>query len=173
MEQFLYSFSRPDGAGNPFKESAARTGRAGLDRDPMHDVRSSPDGAGICHFPLSKMRGYDHRPLRSLSGPERGLFVQEVRISRTVGDRVGRVVVTFRLMPTGPEVDFKPVSEALQRAFGADLRDVAENPIAFGLVSLKAVILLDDAEGAVEDAEKAIRDLDGVGTVEVLTVDLM
>jgi elongation factor 1-beta len=76
-------------------------------------------------------------------------------------------------MPTGPEVDFKPVSEALQRAFGADLRDVAENPIAFGLVSLKAVILLDDAEGAVEDAEKAIRDLDGVGTVEVLTVDLM
>jgi elongation factor 1-beta len=139
----------------------------------MHDVRSSPDGAGIRHFPLSAMRGYDHRPLRSLSGPERGLCVQEVRISRTVGDRVGRVVVTFRLMPTGPEVDVKPVSEALQRAFGADLRDVAERPVAFGLVSLEAVILLDDAKGAVEDTEKAIRDLDGVGTVEVLTVDLV
>ncbi|MFQ5908892.1 MAG: elongation factor 1-beta [Thermoplasmata archaeon] len=86
---------------------------------------------------------------------------------------MGRVVVKFQVMPTGPEVDVAPLREDLQRAFGNDLRDVAKNPVAFGLVGLDAVILLDDNEGAVKEAEQAIRALGGVGNVEIVSVDLV
>ncbi|MFQ6012114.1 MAG: elongation factor 1-beta [Thermoplasmata archaeon] len=86
---------------------------------------------------------------------------------------MGRVVVTFRIMPTGPEVDLTPIQEALRASFGGELRDLVEKPVAFGLVSLEAVVLLDDAEGRLEAAERTVRAVEGVGSVETLSADLV
>ncbi|MFQ5918416.1 MAG: elongation factor 1-beta [Thermoplasmata archaeon] len=86
---------------------------------------------------------------------------------------MGRVVVTFRVMPMGPEVEIPPIREALRTSFGEDLRDLAEKPVAFGLVGLEAVVLLEDAEGRLEAAESTIQRVAGVGSVETLSVDLV
>ncbi|MDX1534169.1 MAG: elongation factor 1-beta [Thermoplasmata archaeon] len=83
------------------------------------------------------------------------------------------MVVTLRVMPTGPEVDIGRIQDDLRTAFGDDLRDLAEKPVAFGLVGLEAVVLLDDAEGRLEAAESTIRGWEGVGSVETLSVDLI
>ncbi|MCJ2531732.1 MAG: hypothetical protein LN413_05435, partial [Candidatus Thermoplasmatota archaeon] len=58
-------------------------------------------------------------------------------------------------------------------SFAGDLRDLVEKPVAFGLVGLEAIVLLDDAEGRLEGAEEMIRGLEGVGSVETLSVDLI
>ncbi len=108
-----------------------------------------------------------------MPGPERALRLQEVRLSRALGDRVGRVVVTFRVMPMGPDVEIPPIREALHASFAGDLRDLVEKPVAFGLVGLEAIVLLEDEEGRLEAAEETIRGLEGVGSVETLSADLI
>ncbi len=159
--------------GNPFKGLGAKTKRAGLDRDPMHHLRSSLDGTGLRDLPVPPVRGYDHRTLCPMPGSERGLRLQEVRLPGSLGDLVGRVVVTFRAMLSGPEVETSAIRAALHTFFGEDLRDLVEKPVAFGLVGLEAVVLLEDAGGRLEAAERAIRELEGVGSVETLSVDLV
>ncbi len=86
---------------------------------------------------------------------------------------MGRVVVTFRAMPSGPDVEISAIRTALHAFFGENLRDLVEKPVAFGLVGLEAVVLLEDAGGRLEAAESAIRGLEGVGSVETLSVDLV
>lgn len=82
-------------------------------------------------------------------------------------------MVTFRVMPTGPEVDLHPVESSLRAAFGEDLRDMVERPVAFGLTGLEVVVLLEDAEGRLEAAEATLRGMEGVGSVEALSLDLV
>ncbi len=139
----------------------------------MHHLRSSLDGTGLRDLPLPPVRGYDHRTLCPLPGSERTLRLQEVRLPGSLGDRVGRVVVTFRAMPSGPEVETSTIRAALHAFFGEDLRDLVEKPVAFGLVGLEAVVLLEDAGGRLEAAESAIRGFEGVGSVETLSVDIV
>ncbi len=139
----------------------------------MYHLRSSLDGTGLRNLPVSPVRGYDHRTLCPLPGSKCTLRLQEVRLPGSLGDRVGRVVVTFRAMPAGPEVETSAIRAALHAFFGEDLRDLVEKPVAFGLVGLEAVVLLEDAEGRLEAAESAIRGLEGVGSVETLSVDLL
>jgi elongation factor 1-beta len=86
---------------------------------------------------------------------------------------LARVAVTFRIMPEEAGSDLHAIKEGLKRALGPDLRDVAERPVAFGLVALEAIVVLDDAGGELERSEKAVRDVDGVSSVETLSVDLI
>lgn len=86
---------------------------------------------------------------------------------------MGRVVVTFRVMPTGPDVSLDPLEASLRRSLGGDLRDLTEQPVAFGLVGLEAVVILEDAEGVLEATERKVREVEGVGGVETLSVDLL
>lgn len=76
-------------------------------------------------------------------------------------------------MPTGTQADLDVIRRGLRQAFGADLREVVEKPVAFGVVALETMILLDDAGGLIEDSEKAIMALQGVSSVETLSVDLL
>lgn len=81
------------------------------------------------------------------------------------------MAVSLRIMPAEAGVDLAALRQELASAFGEDLRDVAERPVAFGLMALEAVLLLEDAEGTLEAAEGVLRGLEGVGTVETLAVD--
>lgn len=86
---------------------------------------------------------------------------------------MARVAVTLRIMPDGPDTDLEGVRKGLTEALGERLREVVERPVAFGLVALEAVLVLEDAAGELERSEEAIRDLAGVGSVETLSVDLL
>ena len=86
---------------------------------------------------------------------------------------MGRVAVTFRIMPDGSDVDVPGLVTSVREVLSGSLRDVAVKPVAFGLNSLEATVVVDDAAGAAEDLEGKIRGLVGVGEVETLGVSLL
>jgi elongation factor 1-beta len=86
---------------------------------------------------------------------------------------MGRVAVTFRIMPEGSEVDVAGLESSVRGALGGSLRAVAVKPVAFGLKALEATVVVDDAAGAAEGIEERIRGLTGVGEVETLGVSLL
>lgn len=86
---------------------------------------------------------------------------------------MAKVAVTFRIMPEGTDVDLNEIRKGLEGALGGGLKEVVDKPVAFGLVALEAVLLLEDAGGQLERSEEAIRALKGVSSVETLSVDLL
>ncbi len=86
---------------------------------------------------------------------------------------MGRVAVTFRIMPEGSEVDVAGLESSVREALGVSLRDVALRPIAFGLKALEATVVVEDAAGAAERLEESLRGIAGVGEVETLGVSLL
>ncbi len=86
---------------------------------------------------------------------------------------MARVAVTFKIMPEGPGTDLEEIRLGLRTAFEGALREVVERPVAFGLVSLEAIVVLDDAGGLLERSEQTIGALAGVSSVETLSVDLL
>jgi len=86
---------------------------------------------------------------------------------------VGKVALTFRILPRGEGVDVAALEPAVRAALGGSLRDVAVRPIAFGLKALEATVVVEDAAGQAEQIEERIRGLPGVGEVETLGVSLL
>lgn len=86
---------------------------------------------------------------------------------------MGKVAVTYRIMPEGSDVDVDGLESTVRRELGASLRDVAVRPIAFGLKALEATVVVDDAAGQAERIEERLRGIGGVGEVETLGVSLL
>lgn len=86
---------------------------------------------------------------------------------------MGKVAVTFRILPEGAEVDVSALEGSVRTALGGALRDVAVRPIAFGLKALEATVVVDDASGGAEQVEGQLRGIGGVGEVETLGVSLL
>jgi len=86
---------------------------------------------------------------------------------------MGKVAVTFRILPEGAEVDVGSLEGAVRKALGAAVRDVAVRPIAFGLKALEATVVVDDAAGQADRLEERLREVAGVSEVETLGVSLL
>jgi len=86
---------------------------------------------------------------------------------------MGKVAVTYRIMPDGAEVDVAGLESSVRKALGGVVRDVAVRPIAFGLKALETTVVVDDAAGQAERIEETLRGLSGVGEVETLGVSLL
>jgi len=86
---------------------------------------------------------------------------------------MGKVAVTYRILPEGAEVDVAGLESSVRKTLGGALRDVAARPIAFGLKALEATVVVDDAEGQAERIEEQLRGISGVGEVETLGVSLL
>ena len=86
---------------------------------------------------------------------------------------MGKVAVTFRILPEGAEVDVGSLEGAVRRALGGAVRDVAVRPIGFGLNALEATVVVDDAAGQAEQLEERLRGVAGVSEVETLGVSLL
>lgn len=83
---------------------------------------------------------------------------------------MGQVALTLRVMPESPEVDLNELKEKIEVV--ADVRQIIEKPIAFGLVMLEVLLVFDDKVGA-SDIEDRIRSIEGVGSVESGDVTLI
>ena len=85
---------------------------------------------------------------------------------------MGEVVATIKLMPESPEVDMALVKENVEKSIpeGAELHKIEEEPIAFGLVSLNVIVVVDDAEGGTEKIEEIFAQIDDVASVEVVDI---
>jgi len=79
---------------------------------------------------------------------------------------MGDVIVVLRVMPEGVDV-----IEDVKKGLGElEPQKIEEEPVAFGLKALKVTKIVPDEENFLEDLEGKIRSIQGVQSVEVLTV---
>ncbi len=80
------------------------------------------------------------------------------------------VVATLRILPEGVDVDLGKIEKSIAGLQGAamKLNSAEKKPIAFGLEALEATLLLNDAQGGIEELQERIMQLPGVSQVDVI-----
>ncbi|MDI6889226.1 MAG: elongation factor 1-beta [Methanocellales archaeon] len=83
------------------------------------------------------------------------------------------VIAKIKIMPSNPDADLKKLKENVKAATPRDakLREMGEEPIAFGLKAIIAVVTVGDAEGGTERVEGAFAKVKGVESVQVISLD--
>ena len=81
---------------------------------------------------------------------------------------MGGVIVVFRVMPEGVEVDLDKIKDEIEKKIKP--QKIEKVPIAFGLSALKVTKLVPEKSGAIEDLEKTVKSIDGVSGFDVLEV---
>lgn len=81
---------------------------------------------------------------------------------------LSEVKVTFKVMPESGDTDISKVESAIKLKI--EVLSIEKEPIAFGLVALKVVTGVMDAEGVVDKIEEELRAIPGVGEVEVVEI---
>ena len=80
----------------------------------------------------------------------------------------GSVVVTFKIMPEGVEVDMASLEKEIKKKINPSKSEII--PIAFGLKSLVIVKVVPEKDGELERVEEQIKSIPGVREVEVTNV---
>lgn len=87
---------------------------------------------------------------------------------------MAKVVVTLKIMPESPEVDLNQLTEKIKAEItkfsGEEEFKVEEQPVAFGLKSLRIMFVMEESKGDTEPLEKSISEVEGVNSVEVADV---
>ncbi|WP_304046290.1 elongation factor 1-beta [Methanobrevibacter gottschalkii] len=85
---------------------------------------------------------------------------------------MGDVLTTMKIMPDSPDVDLDAIKATIESSMpeGAKLHDMAEEPIAFGLVAIILQFITDDGEGGSEPVEEMVQSIDGVASIEITGV---
>jgi len=78
-----------------------------------------------------------------------------------------QVMVLLRVMPEDINVNVRELKKEILSKIKANIQEV---PIAFGLVALHVTTLVEDKGGEVERIEKTLKEIKGVGEIEVLEV---
>ena len=81
---------------------------------------------------------------------------------------MGDVIVVFRVMPEGVDVDLSKIKNEIQEKI--EPQRIEEIPIAFGLIALKVTKLIPEESGELEKVEDILKSIEGVSGVEVLEV---
>ena len=80
---------------------------------------------------------------------------------------MGDVALIIKVMPESPDVDREELKKEI-RAKLARVQDIQEEPIGFGLVELKVVAVVPDAEGQTDAAEAALNSIAGIERAEII-----
>ena len=82
------------------------------------------------------------------------------------------VLVTYKIMPESPEVDFSTIIAEIRKL--GDVKDTKEEPIGFGLKALKVLVMIKDEEGnKAEEIAEQIAKIKGVQSAEAESVSLI
>ena len=111
--------------------------------------------------------------MRPMPGSIRRLSMPDLFVQRTLRCTVGSVAVTFRILPDDAEADIEPIKGRVRKVLGKALRDLKEQPVAFGLKAIVAVAIVSDAAGGSDQLEQSLAALPGVGSVETVDVTLV
>lgn len=89
--------------------------------------------------------------------------------------RVGKVAVSFKVMPSDENDDLDSIGKKLREDLSVDyvLGQSKMEELAFGIKVLKLIVIMNDEGGLVDRAEERIRSSPGVGEVEVEEVSLI
>ena len=84
------------------------------------------------------------------------------------------VVVTIKIMPESPDVDLGSIEKEAKtkiQAFSDNEEMKSEQePIAFGLIALKIIFVMDENKGSTDNLEEQIKTISGVNSVETIDV---
>lgn len=82
---------------------------------------------------------------------------------------MGEVVATIKVMPESPDVDLERIKEDIIKSIpeGTEFHKIEEEPIAFGLVALKVMVVVGDEEGGTETVEENLSKVENISSVEV------
>ena len=82
---------------------------------------------------------------------------------------MGEVMNTLKVMPENPDVDLEQLKAAIADLVKepASLHAIEEEPIAFGLVALNTMVIVEDGEGGTGPTEEAITALADVASAEI------
>lgn len=86
----------------------------------------------------------------------------------SLGERMGSVIVTFRIMPDGVDTNLDTIEKELKQRIKP--QRIERVPIAFGLNSIKIIKLVEEKEGEMDRITDEIKAIEGVKNVEVLEV---
>ena len=81
---------------------------------------------------------------------------------------MGEVITTYKVMPTGVDVDLEKMEQTIKESIAAER--IEKEPIAFGLTALIVTKIIPDDGKIMEQAEEKLKAIDGVASVEVTGV---
>jgi elongation factor 1-beta len=88
---------------------------------------------------------------------------------------MAKAVVTIKIMPESPDVDFDVVKTQATEKIDAFVGEEGEKrfelePIAFGLKALKIIFVMDEKIGSTDPLEQDLSSIEGVNSVDVIDV---
>ena len=80
--------------------------------------------------------------------------------------------ITAMIMPNSPDVDIGAMKKAIEAAVPSNMKlhKIEEIPVAFGIVSLKVMLLGKDQAGGTDELENNFSSIDNITQVEVTDV---
>ena len=96
------------------------------------------------------------------------IHMPELRIHGALGDSVGEVIVTIRLMPESIDIDLKQLEAEVRSRI--KVYSIEREPIAFGLEALLIMAIIPDSAGGTDPLEEALARIPGVANVQVIDV---
>ncbi|MBU4245525.1 MAG: elongation factor 1-beta [Nanoarchaeota archaeon] len=87
---------------------------------------------------------------------------------------VRNVILTLQVMPESVEVSLESIKAEIKKMpIMGQIKDMKEEPVAFGLKSLKVLTILPDEGGITDKIEEAVRKIKGVQSAETVGVTLI
>ena len=85
---------------------------------------------------------------------------------------MARLIARIRIMPAEAESNLDEVLQSIKKNIpqGMEMKGHAIEPIAFGIKAIVGDFLLDDAEGQMDKLEGSIKNIEGVGEIDVMNV---
>ena len=85
---------------------------------------------------------------------------------------MSRLVARIKILPADSETDVEKLINNLKTSIpnGMELKAHAKEPIAFGLNAIIGDFLLDDAEGEMEKLEESLKQTEGAGEIQIITI---
>jgi elongation factor 1-beta len=87
--------------------------------------------------------------------------------------KLARVLASIKIFPTDANIDLDALKSRIRSSLptGSTVQKFEEEPVAFGLVALIALVAMpEDAAGQMDRVEEAIRSVDQVSEIEILRV---
>ncbi len=88
---------------------------------------------------------------------------------------MGKVAAVYTLMPQDTEVSIEDIAKRIPDVVpkGVKIVKLEKKPFAFGLMILEATFLMEDVAGITDDLEASLQRVEGVQTVEPVSVSLI
>jgi elongation factor 1-beta len=78
------------------------------------------------------------------------------------------VIVDIRVLPKDIDIDLEKLEKQIISMLQP--QKISREPIAFGLVALNITKIVKDEAGQIDELEKKLKSIEGVGEIEVLRV---